>query len=146
MFLLVMVIPFTYGVLYAGMTAAVVGAMTSGVGLTLTWLGLECRQLKKRLAVQREFTRSIERLKSEVEDAYMVVEGDLVASQQINEDFLKEFTLLNKMVAEGRTKDAMIQAQKRRIANINAEYNNKCLPHRVTTMADVHKLTGEEGC
>lgn len=78
-----------------------------------------------------------------MENAYKEVEADLEASRQITQDFAKEIHDLSGQVADGRTKDALIEALRRRVDNTNAEYNNQRLPHNGTTLADVYKLTGE---
>lgn len=115
------------------------GIMTSAlVGLAIMGFNLMFRCDELRRIAERA-----ERSRSQTENAYKETKADLAASQLITEDFAKEIHDLSNQVADGRTKDALIEALTRRVKNTNAEYNDKRLPHGSTTLADVYKLTGE---
>ena len=142
-----MAIPFAYALPDRGVTAGLLGSAVVGFGLTMIWAILACYSLDRRLMLQRGFTKCAEDQRSELENTYNEVMAELAASRQMNDDFLKEISTLSGQVADGRTKDALIEALKRRAANVSAEYNDKRLPgHRGTTLGDVYKLTGEAEC
>lgn len=138
-----MAIPFAYALPDLGAPAGLLGSAVTGAGLTAIWVAMGYQSLKRRLILQRGFTESAESHRSEIEIAYNEALADLEASRQINDDFLKEIGALSGKVADGRTKDALIEALRRRVANVSAEYNDKQPPHRSTTLGDVLKLTGE---
>jgi len=140
-------VPLLYGLAVGDVDAGLLGSAVASVGLVIYWTFMGFHSLEQRLLLQRGFTESAERLRSEAENAYNEAMVDLAASRQVNDDFLKEISTLSGEVAKGRTKDALIEALKRRAANVSAEYNDKRLPgHRGTTLGDVYKLTGEAGC
>ena len=119
-----------------GVAMGIVTSMFAGLGIMGLNLMFRCEELR-RIAERAEESRS------QTENAYKETKADLAASQLIIEDFAKEIHDLSGQVADGRTKDALIEALKRRVSNTNAEYNDKRLPHGSTTLADVYKLTGE---
>ena len=136
-------IPLAYGVYTNNPSGGLLGSAVSGIGLVTIWLVSGYRNAKRLLRLQRSFTETAESHRSQLEIAYNEVLAELEASRQINEDFLKEIGTLSKQAADGRTKDALIEALRRRVANVSAEYNNKQPPGcRGTTLADVLKLTG----
>lgn len=114
----------------------VVTSMFAGLGIMGFNLMFRCEEL-------RRIAQRAERSRSQTENAYKETKADLAASQLITEDFAKEIHDLSGQVADGRTKDALIEALTRRVKNTSAEYNDKRLPHRSITLADVRKLTGE---
>ena len=115
------------------------GVITSALsGLAIMGFNLMFRCEELRCIAQRA-----ERSRSQTENAHKETKAHLAASRLITDDFSKEIHDLSGQVADGRTKDALIEALKRRVDNTNAEYNNKRLPHNGTTLADVLRLTGE---
>ena len=69
---------------------------------------------------------------------------NLRASRAVVDDLLSQMTELNEQVAEGRTKDALIAALKRRVKNVSELYNDKHFKtNRAITSSDVNKITGE---
>ena len=142
-----MSVPLVYGLAIQDLEAGLLGSVITGVGLTIYWTYIGFQFLNRALVLQRGFTQSAESHRSEMENAYNEAMADLAASRQMNDDFLSEISALSGEVANGRTKDALIEALKRRAANVSAEYNDKRLPgHRGTTLGDVYKLTGEAEC
>ena len=129
---------FTLG-LMPGMTFAII----AGFALTGQRLSEAYQLSLLRLQFQRGLTKSAEDSKSEIEKAYNEVCDDNAANGELIDRLLAEITALNGEIADGRTKTALIEALQRRVKNISAEYNDKKMPHRATTLADVYKLTGE---
>jgi len=120
-----------------------VGSAIATLGFLLTEAVDAYRARGRHLVVQRELTRSAEQARSEAENAYKETSEDLAASRAIVEDLLAEIGKLNESVMNGKTKDALIEALRRRVQNVSAEYNDKHFNRRGTTLADVYKLTGE---
>ena len=131
-----MVVNFAMVYLLIGLTMGIMTSVLAGLGIMGFNLMFRCDEL-------RRIARRAERSRGQAESAHKEARADLAASQLIIEDFAKDIHDLSSQVADGRTKDALIEALTRRVSNTNAEYNNKRLTHNGTTLADVYKLTGE---
>lgn len=146
-----MLIPFGYGMIQVGVLGAIYGALATGMSLLTIWTLCAYRTIVLRRDFLAASNHQLIADKSKLELAYKVEQGlreetqaDLVASRDVVKDLLREITELNAAVCEARTKDAMIEALRRRVKNISEEYNDKHGgPRRATTLADVYKLTGE---
>jgi len=82
--------------------------------------------------------------RSELEAAYREVLANLVASREFAAQLMKENKELLVEVANGKTKDAMIEALQRRIHNVNNEYHSRYFERQTVSLDDVRKLMGEE--
>ena len=154
------------------LAAMVCGARTQGAGiwsLNFPLLGLvllTCLvvrltfayvDMKKRRDMSERFYYHADDARSQAEIRYKVMkavadnarqealdhEANLIASREIADDLLQQVNRLHDEARKAKTKDALIDALRRRVDNINAEYNDKHAGRRTTTLADVYKLTGE---
>lgn len=114
--------------------------------------------MKKRREMSERFYYHADDARSQAELRYKVAkaaasnareraneaQADLEASRAVADDLLQQVNDLHEEVKAAATKDALIEALRRRVSNINAEYNDKHSGQRkTTTLQDVYRLTGE---
>lgn len=141
---------------------ALLGTNTAALLITLlcvlvAHLYLAYRDMSIRRMASEQLYYKADDAKSQAEMRYKVMKisrdgaerrarearGDLVASREIADDLLRQVNELHEEVQGSKTKDALIDALRRRVSNINDEYNDKHTGRRGTTLEDVYKLTGE---
>jgi hypothetical protein len=150
MLVLIMMIPFFWGVGNVGMKGGIFGAVLAGSMLSCIWFyscykqGMKCLQESQHIAWMRLADKHQEQDSHRVTIAQnKELTSELDAIKPFIESLLGENGRLTKEVTEAATKDVLIQALRRRAENLNAEYHNKVFP-RATTLEDVRKLTGED--
>lgn len=150
MLFLIMIIPFVWGVVNVGVRGGVFGAIMAGLMLSCAWMFACYRQAMRCYHEAVSTSRQLKKARSHEQVAHKVTKklkeelaSDLDATEKIREFLIKENGTLTTQVTEAETKDVLIAALRRRSENLNAEYHDKVFGRKVTTLEDVHKLTGD---